>query len=340
MTIPISVEVWMPLKAYRVTVKHRILSELGELSKFVLNAMNSYALSIEDVEQVTGLQSHQLHPIIERLQGLRLLSHKYELTESGQTLAYILRNIHDKSLQLAIDQHYNEHLDYILLLPVDSPRLQNLPTNAIKTPRPKRLRTNSTEDEYLQSQRIQRKLPELLPKLIPEFENIIPNLGKRWGIEWDIQIERDIEHSGKGLCLNVELKSHQEKSLSENNNKQDILRLFTPLLVLETIFLIPNGLDFENNAPAAKVSIYSESDDCIYHDHSIVSTYAEEDMTYNNDSDLQEYAIPLMNDTVSRLTDDHQCYSRTYEFSKKWQHHEYNYRDIIKFLDEIDFIKG
>lgn len=338
--MPISVEVWMPLNTYRLTVKHRILSELGELSKFVLNAMNSYALNIEDVKQVTGLQSHQLHPIIERLQGLRLLSHKCELTESGQTLAYILRHIHEKSLQLAIDQHYNEGLDYILLLPVDSARLQNLPTNAIKTPRPKRLRTNPEEDEYLQSQRVQRKLPELLPKLIPEFENIIPHLGKRWGIEWDIKIERDKENSGKGVCLNVELKSHQEKSFTENNNKQEILCLFTPLLLLETRFSFPKGLDFENNAPAAKVSIYSESDDCIYHDYSVVSTYAEEDMIYNNDSDLEEYAIPLMDDTVSRLTDDHQCYSRTYEFSKKWQHHEYSYRDIIKYLDEIDFIKG
>ncbi|OZS55361.1 hypothetical protein, partial [Vibrio vulnificus] len=131
--------------------------------------------------------------------------------------------------------------DYILLLPADSARLQNLPTNAIKTPGPKRIRTNSTEDEYLQSQRVQRKLPELLPKLIPEFENIIPNLGKRWGIEWDIKIERDIEHSGKGVCLNVELKSHQEESLFEVNNKQNILRLFTPLLLLETRFSIPKG---------------------------------------------------------------------------------------------------
>jgi DNA-binding transcriptional regulator GbsR (MarR family) len=56
-----------------LTLKHKLLIQLGEISHFILKSLLQASLTLEDFESVTQLSKKQLSPVIERLKGFGLI---------------------------------------------------------------------------------------------------------------------------------------------------------------------------------------------------------------------------------------------------------------------------
>ncbi|KGJ91607.1 hypothetical protein [Thalassotalea sp. ND16A] len=334
----VDVDVWYPLRVYKVTVQYKLLSELGELSHFILNVMDSHALTFTQIEDVTGLSQMQLTPVIGRLRGLDLLNHD-GITPKGKMLAYILRHVHDKELTLALDRHY--HYTYkdidMLLVPSSSSELKDIPLDALVIPEAKPFKHSKTEDCFAQEERFQQKLPELLPKVIPEFEALLPQLGARWGVEWSVTV-RQVDKN-KGICHSLPLKSY----LNISGQDKTHLTLYTPALVLSTKFTFAEGFDWGDNlSPAEEIStVYSEIDDQIYNQNNAV-TISDPDFSLQGEPEslYQDVAQEMIKTSITQLNDEHELFSRNHSFTNAWQQHQYTYQELMDNLTHPDVIRG
>ncbi|BCV53263.1 hypothetical protein [Shewanella algae] len=173
------------MKKYEMKIKHRVLSELGELSYFILNAMAKYSLSVTDIEEVTGLSQTQFEPVIRRLKALQFINDKDGiLEEKGRRIAFILENIHDKAITMFIDQNYTLH-DCDWFIALDENHLSDIATEDIKVPLPRGVRRNSLEDCFRQSQRFENLYPNF-------YQKLFLNLAKCWRIMRDFGLTNGI----------------------------------------------------------------------------------------------------------------------------------------------------
>src|SRR5687768_1455578 len=84
---------WLPLRRYRLTIRHKLLSQLGRLSHFVIIALEQKELTGEQLQVLTALTGSQLEPIVLRLQNLQILD-GLTLSRNGRRYAYLLRYLH------------------------------------------------------------------------------------------------------------------------------------------------------------------------------------------------------------------------------------------------------
>lgn len=334
----VDVEIWYRLRVYRVKVQYKLLSELGELSHFILSVMDSHALTFTQVEEVTGLNQTQLTSVIERLKGLQLLNED-GITAKGKMLAYILRHVHDKELTLGLDRHYHHSYKDIdmLIVPGDSSELKDIPQDVLVIPEVSQVRYNVIEDCFAQAERFQRKLPELLPKLIPEFEALLSQLGERWGLEWNVTIRQFDKN--KGLCQSLPLKTY----LNIKEQDKSHLILYTPALVLNTRFTLGEGFDWDDNVtpPEDVCTVYSDVDEQIYVHNNVVAL-PDPDFTLQGKTDSfnQDVAKNMITSRSSRLNTDHELFSRNHSFTNAWQQHQYTYHELMDNLIHSDLIRG
>lgn len=89
-----SLRVHAPVRRYELTLKHRLLDQLGGLSHLLLEAFDEIpARGIEWVHERTGLTPQQLLLIIRRHEGLRLLE-GFNLTARAKTPLKVKRPLH------------------------------------------------------------------------------------------------------------------------------------------------------------------------------------------------------------------------------------------------------
>lgn len=334
------IDIWYPFSVYTVTVRYKLLSELGEVSHFILKAMDSHGLTLDQIEEITNLKPCQLENIVDRLRGLGLLNDKY-ITPKGQMLAYIANHLHDVALELAIDRHYHfKHgeLD-MMLIENCSTGLQDIPPGAQLVPEPTHLRKSKLEDCFAQSERLQRRLTELLPILIPEFEEILPSLGERWGVEWDVDVRQFSKN--KGLHQSLLIKPYSKAIPLEESH----LTLTSPVLVLKTQFGFAEGLDWGpvlEDVPSPLISVYSEIEQRIYSEDYSLETPDEEYFLQVTEKPLNEnvqVAQELIMYNNSKLTCQHQIFSKYHMFSLARQAHQYSYRELADNLNHPDLIR-
>jgi hypothetical protein len=101
--------VHVPVRLYELTLKHRLLDQLGGFSHLLLEALDEIpARGIEWVLERTGLNPQQLLPIIRRLEGLGLLE-GFNLTSRAKTLLNAKRLLHGQTKYLWLDGQYRRH---------------------------------------------------------------------------------------------------------------------------------------------------------------------------------------------------------------------------------------
>lgn len=340
MSEDILVEVWLPLKSYKLQIKHRILAELGELSHFVLNSMNKYGLTIAGVYNVTGLSENQLKPVIERLQGLKFISETQNLTDAGNKVAYVLAHLHNKEIEIYMDQNYNSRRDSWFMTLSDADCLQEIPMGSIKVELPGRIRYDFVEDCFLQSQRFQRNTTEYLPLLVPEFDSFVELSGDRWGLEWDISFRSNRDPQSKGLMIELPLKQY-DCNAQQTSDKNNPLRLYTPVLQLTTSFSLPVGFDWQDKSGLNSIScVYSEHDSIIYDEISIYQQYGDGTPLTDHESVFDDdIAYKLLEYTHDKY-DHNPLYSTEHKFATAWQLHKYAYSEIVENIAHKDVIKG
>jgi len=335
-----SVEVWLPLKSYKLQIKHRILTELGELSHFVLNSMNKYELTVESIYKVTGLSENQLKPVIERLQGLKFIDQAQQLTEIGKKIAYVLVHLHDKEIEIYMDQNYNSHRDAWFMAMSSADCLQEIPMGSIEIKLPGRVRHDYVEDCFLQSQRFQKNITEFLPLLVPEFESFIELSGERWGLEWDISFRSNGDSQPRGLMIDLPLKQY-DCNAQQNCDKRKPLRLYTPVLKLTTNFSQASGFNWKNKVGLEPLSfIYSKYDKIIYDAMNIYEQCEDGTSLFGNESTFDDEIACELLEHINAAYEHNSLYSIDHQFSTAWQLHEYAYTEIVANIAHKDVIKG
>lgn len=104
-----SLRVHVPVRLYELTLKHRLLDQLGGFSHLLLEALDEMPeRGIEWVLEHTGLNPQQLLPIIRRLEGLGLVE-GLNLTARAKPLLKAKRLLHGQTKCLWLDGHYKRH---------------------------------------------------------------------------------------------------------------------------------------------------------------------------------------------------------------------------------------
>lgn len=102
--------VHIPLRRYEITLKHRLLAQLGAFSHLLLDAFVQFPDQGADwVQKVTGLTSRQLQPILNRLSGLGILSEDGRLSRRGKQLAAWKHRLHGQCRLIWLDGDYRSH---------------------------------------------------------------------------------------------------------------------------------------------------------------------------------------------------------------------------------------
>ena len=104
-----SLRVHVPVRLYELTLKHRLLDQLGGFSHLILEALDVMPdRGIEWVLERTALNPQQLHPIVRRLEGLGLVEN-FNLTARAKPLLKAKRLLHSQTKYLWLDGDYRRH---------------------------------------------------------------------------------------------------------------------------------------------------------------------------------------------------------------------------------------
>lgn len=326
-------EVWIPLRCYELTLKHKLLIQLGEISHFILKALLQTSLTLEDLESITRLSEKQLSPVIERLKGLGLIDFQGKLTPNyGEPIAYILENLHQKNIQLWLDQRYHSEKRTMLMFRDNSTCIKSIPKNAIKIESKKR-EWDRNADCFYQSERLRRSIQTVLPWLFPEFEKL-PNLEKmKWGQEWELELSVIDDEFSKNCGLPIALKF-----LSEMPEKS-VVSVFTKVLALETHFELAQGIDFNSLliCPPPLKFQYSFTEEAMYSDLSYIESLNSDNVLESpEDLDNKEAAMDLLALCHEKTDENYSMFNRLHKFSIGWQEYGADWSQVCKFLPETD----
>lgn len=248
------VEVWLPMRPYRLKLKHRILSELGELSHYILSTMYEYDFDLSSIYKTTGLTTQQLDPVIRRLKGLGFIelnsgdeSNGFLKDEGKQVASYLSIGIHNYELDVHIDQNYGSRNKKWFICKSTDSVLSDIPDDGIKIPLPKRTSRDFNEDRFLQAQRLSSYASQKISTLIPEYNHIFDESDDPWGKEWEFTLSKSEGYLVKGIRALIPLKKFE---ITQNNKVNDkypdkTLKLYTPVLKLTTTFSVPLGVLWE-----------------------------------------------------------------------------------------------
>lgn len=333
--------VMLPLKLYEISISHRVLNELGELSHFILSVMGRHNLTVENVIEVTGLSDIQIKPVVDRLKALGFLTDdESELSEKGKRIAYILKHIHGQRLSLYIDQNYTSYSHDWFIVAEDNSILEEVKGGSFEVPLPRDVRFNSIEDCFKQSQRFQNNYSEILPKILPEFSQVIEvsDRNRIWDEEWDVIFRTKTCDKRMGVPIELELKEFNETKAESDDKK---LCLYTELLRLSIEFSLPLGInlgELENIEPLS--FIYSDNDQKIYNSMSFESNPEEGKRLYSEGYfDEQKSALCLLEHSISYIDENAQLYSRSNSFDKLWQRHEFSYDEVTSNILDSEIIR-
>ena len=326
-------EVWIPLRRYNFTLKHKLLNELGEISHFILKALHQTPLTLADFELITGLSNQQLSPVWERLKGLRFIDSQGQLTSSGESIAYILEHLHQKTVCFWLDRRYHAEKKAMMMIKGDSSLVNKLPEKAIKI-EPKHLEWDWNTECFTQTERLRKNIHNVLLWLLPAF-NVLPNIETiKWGQEWELDLKVDNSFAdGYGLPIELELISQI--------NENPVISLFTKILALETRFELAHGIDFSQSleCPQAFKFQYSFAEDSFYRNLFYVDN-ADPDKILECSEDIEdkEIAIRLLN-MCHELTDNHHSmFNRQHSFYNVWQQHNASWLQVCNYIPKIDDI--
>ncbi|CAI1210085.1 hypothetical protein [Serratia fonticola] len=231
-----SVKVYIPVRAYELTLTNRLLDQLGGFSHLILEAMKQLPTEgIEWVEHVTGLNFTQLQPIIQRLEGLGLMS-RGKLSIRGEKITAWKNSLHNQTRLIWLDGNHKSHsffADNALepeTLPEDTSFIIRSWHRANSTPRAWSCH-DWNEDCQRQKNRILSHPTTYLEKVFDNFKESFIDGGFPYQ-EWDLNV-RLVENSTRmaiGVTLNnADIHQHQQAEFV----------LFSPVLCLSTRYSLP-----------------------------------------------------------------------------------------------------
>ena len=255
------VKVYLPVRQYEVTIKHRLLEQLGGFSLLILEALHDFAQrGYEVVYSITGLNGAQLGPIICRLEGLGLIR-EGGITSKGKELVAIYNHLHRQSRLVWLDGRYKSqdigpsyYGDRSLrVVPIDFDQ-----AFVLKSWRggiwPK---ADWNEDRALQLKRLLEQPRAYFPALFEGFDTCMIGSEARMNIpDWEVEV-RVIPETAK-TAFAVEAVIDPTSLLSGmNSNIHTHFNFCSPVIGLRTTYNMPQDapLSMQLNKPKEKFNV-------------------------------------------------------------------------------------
>lgn len=242
------VVVWLPLNPYRMVIRHKLLSQLGRISHFLILALSERAFNLEQLAALTALQSVQLLPIHQRLVDLQIIQGE-RLSRTGQRFAYFLQCLHDKEASFWLDAQYRRAP---VLISADHSALVEIPEDAIIVDPAGRSPASAREESTLQLMRLKDADEQCawLAWLFPLFNNI-PRIQDRWWAEWELDLRVPTQSGpSQGIALSGPL-------VDAALVNEPAVMVCGRLLHLATRYTVPDGLCISGDvAPPSNQDLY------------------------------------------------------------------------------------
>jgi len=326
-------KIWLPVRGYKLKLQHRLLNELGEISHFIISALNHSTWVLNDFQLITGFSEQQIKPILQRLIGLGCLNQDGNLTNLGRSLAYILQHLHQQEVSFWLDQRYKQRGDSIIMLKGDTSLVGQYKGNDILIETEKS-ENNLNVDCFLQVERIRKEFSSILPWLFNDLFQV-PGIDlNKCEKEWDLILEVDTERKC-GWAMPFELE------LLDRKVKKPVLSLLTRVLTLNTHFDLANGVDFgDMNTLENNMSFqYSFLNNSLHKQLPVVVVENDKNrVMLESSSEVTDKsaAIKLLKYSNENIDDDYLVFSRQYEFTEAWLQHDVDWEQICKALADSD----
>ncbi|NOL50369.1 hypothetical protein [Pelistega europaea] len=244
---------YVPVRRYELTLRHRLLSQLGDFSHLILEALvmsnsdspdlTSDTDGLEIVSTITGLTRQQLHPILTRLQGVGLVSDNFTLTSKGRELAKWQQCLHDKPHYIWLDCQYRTHdfwgNDSLMPEIIDSPASCYIIHDSPTDDKAKQQNFWSTQDWNEDCERQKRRLlhrhEAYFHHIFGVFNECFPE-GSFYEKEWELVVRYTPPDIGKVYAISVPLDT---RNLLIGHSGQ--YKLLSPVLCLKTSYSLPTG---------------------------------------------------------------------------------------------------
>lgn len=235
--------VYLPMRSYELTLKHRLLEQLGGFSHLLLDALTLLPeRGIGWVLEVTGLSPQQLQLILNRMHGLGLLDGG-QLSRRGEKLSAWKRLLHGQTRRILLDGHHKSH-SFCGDTSLDVVELQNDEPFVIRrwhggNGKPRNWSClDWNEDCERQKNRILRYPEQYLLAVFETFEDCFIDTGFNV-LEWELNV-RYVPEMSELLALKVEL----EPADLQSGTEYDFL-IANPVLCLDTRYRLPQGAPVE-----------------------------------------------------------------------------------------------
>lgn len=231
--------VYLPVRCYELTLKNRLLDQLGGFSHLLLEAMSQFPdHGIDWVLNVTGLSPQQLLPILKRLNELGLIDGE-RLSSRGFILALWKRKLHGQTRQVWLDGdhrntlYFGDSLLETVELKEDSPFVVRrwrhkggsyLPWSC----------DDWREDCERQKNRILNLSTQYLAAIFEDFTNCFIDSGFHQH-EWEL-IVRFVNNDSGPRAIKFELDSGLLRQ-----GDQCEYTFCSPVLCLTTLYSLPSG---------------------------------------------------------------------------------------------------
>lgn len=105
-----NLSVYLPVRCYELTLKHRLLDQLGGFSYLIMDVLTFFPeQGINLVLEITGLNLQQLEPVLKRLNQLDIVK-SGQLSPRGIKLSNYKRMLHEQTRKIWLDGDYQSHM--------------------------------------------------------------------------------------------------------------------------------------------------------------------------------------------------------------------------------------
>lgn len=255
------VKVYLPVRQYEVTIRHRLLDQLGSFSRLILEALHDFEQTgYELVYSITGLTWQQLEPIICRLEGLGLIRDG-AITAKGKDMVTIYNHLHHQSRLVWLDGRYvnqegapSYYGDASLsIIPIDVG--QAFVLKSWRTGYWPKFDWN--EDCAFQLKRLLDQPMEYFPSLFDGFSHCMAGAEARMNLaDWEVEV-RIIPEVAKAAFAVEAVIDTAELLPGSNSDTHNHFNFSSPVIALRTIYSAPPNapLSMVTNKPEDKFNV-------------------------------------------------------------------------------------
>lgn len=278
------VKVYLPVRQYEVTIRHRLLDQLGSFSRLILEALHDFEQAgYELVYSITGLAWKQLEPIICRLEGLGLIRDG-AITAKGKDMVTIYNHLHRQSRLVWLDGRYVHQErapsyygdDSLPIIPIDVEQAFVL-KNWSNGSWPK---SDWNEDRAFQLKRLLDQPMEYFPSLFEGFSHCMAGTDARMNIaDWEVDV-RIIPAVAKAAFAVEAVIDTAALLPGSNSDIHTHFNFSSPVIALRTIYSAPQNapLGMVTNKPEDKFNVIALLNTGI--DTALISRDAASDWTW------------------------------------------------------------